>query len=342
MTRDGISCLAFHPSSSRLLIAAADKQGKVGLWDIDHPVDSSSSDSSSSSSSSSYDGILMFEPHRDYVSSLRWTNPHTLISGSYDGTVRTLDVNTGVWGLVPGVPEEDNNWSAGDVSADGSVLYLATSDGGLSVVDARSSSSSSGSGSGGSVVIANRKVNTLHLHANQRHLASSASDGSVAVWDVRNLAAAAGGGGGKSRSSSKAAKPLCSVGHAKSSQGAYWCPDGSGRLLSISFDDTLRVWQDPAGPDSSCKLQQARVIKHNNNTGRWVVPFRPAWSPAGDAVLTGDMKRGVALFDAASGAQKCLLASEYLTAIPSRLALHPAGLPVMAAATSSGRVHIWR
>lgn len=32
----------------------------------------------------------------------------------------------------------------------------------------------------------------------------------------------------------------------------------SGRLLSISFDDTLRVWQDPAGPDSSsCKLQQA-------------------------------------------------------------------------------------
>lgn len=85
-----------------------------------------------------------------------------------------------------------------------------------------------------------------------------------------------------------------------------------------------------------------RVIKHNNNTGRWVVPFRPVWSPAGDAVLTGDMKRGVALFDAASGAQKCLLASDYLTAIPSRLALHPAGLPVMAAATSSGRVHIWR
>jgi hypothetical protein len=29
VTRDGISCLAFHPSSSRLLIAAADKQGKV-------------------------------------------------------------------------------------------------------------------------------------------------------------------------------------------------------------------------------------------------------------------------------------------------------------------------
>jgi hypothetical protein len=32
MTRDGVSCLAFHPSSSRLLIAAADKQGKVRMW----------------------------------------------------------------------------------------------------------------------------------------------------------------------------------------------------------------------------------------------------------------------------------------------------------------------
>jgi hypothetical protein len=84
------------------------------------------------------------------------------------------------------------------------------------------------------------------------------------------------------------------------------------------------------------------VVKHNNNTGRWVVPFRPAWSPAGDALLVGDMKRGVALFDAAAGAQLGLLSAEPLTAIPSRLALHPAGLPVLAAATSSGRVHIWR
>jgi hypothetical protein len=66
-----------------------------------------------------------------------------------------------VWGLVPGIPEDDNNWSAGDVSADGAVLYLATSDGGLSIVDSRSNSSSIG----GSVVIANRKVSGLVLPA---------------------------------------------------------------------------------------------------------------------------------------------------------------------------------
>lgn len=30
MTRDGVSCLAFHPGTDKLIIAAADKQGKVG------------------------------------------------------------------------------------------------------------------------------------------------------------------------------------------------------------------------------------------------------------------------------------------------------------------------
>jgi hypothetical protein len=81
------------------------------------------------------------------------------------------------------------------------------------------------------------------------------------------------------------------------------------------------------------------LIKHNNNTGRWVMPFRPAWAPAGDVVCVGDLKRGVAVFKD-SGAPVGVLSAEPLTAIPSRLAMHSQGL--LAAATSSGRVHIFR
>jgi hypothetical protein len=60
------------------------------------------------------------------------------------------------------------------------------------------------------------------------------------------------------------------------------------------------------------------------------------------------MKRGVAAFDAATGARLGLLAAEHLTAIPSRLAAWPGaagggqGRPMLAAATSSGRVHVFR
>ena len=35
VTREGISHLAFHPTSSDLVIATGDKQGHVALWDVD-------------------------------------------------------------------------------------------------------------------------------------------------------------------------------------------------------------------------------------------------------------------------------------------------------------------
>lgn len=95
------------------------------------------------------------------------------------------------------------------------------------------------------------QVNTLHLQSNLYHLASSSSDGTVAVWDVRNMGAAGHSSG--SNSKPRRATSVCKVSHQKSSQGAYWCPDGGCRLLSISFDDTLRVWKDPAG---KAQLQQ--------------------------------------------------------------------------------------
>lgn len=35
VTRDGISHLQFHPTSSDLVIATGDKQGHIALWDVD-------------------------------------------------------------------------------------------------------------------------------------------------------------------------------------------------------------------------------------------------------------------------------------------------------------------
>lgn len=42
-------------------------------------------------------------------------------------------------------------------------------------------------------------------------------------------------------------------------------------------------------------------MRHDNNTGRWVLPFRACWTAAGDGVVVGNMKRFVDVFDAASG-----------------------------------------
>lgn len=74
---------------------------------------------------------------------------------------------------------------------------------------------------------------------------------------------------------------------------------------------------------------------------RWITPFRAVWGPGADFVAVGNMKRGVDMYDASTGRAVALLGSEFMTAIPSRLTAHP-HLPVIAAATSSGRVHVFR
>lgn len=86
-----------------------------------------------------------------------------------------------------------------------------------------------------------RKVNTLQLHLDQVHLLGSASDGTVAVWDVRQLAKTSSAVSSGS-SKAKTCKHVAAGHHMKSSQGAYWEPGGGRRVLSISFDDTLKIW----------------------------------------------------------------------------------------------------
>jgi WD40 repeat protein len=64
-----------------------------------------------------------------------------------------------------------------------------------------------------------KKINTLHLEPlSERELASSCSDGSIAVWDVRKLAAANG----------DAVQPTATAGHSFTCQAAYFAPDGTG------------------------------------------------------------------------------------------------------------------
>ena len=58
-------------------------------------------------------------------------------------------------------------------------------------------------------------------------------------------------------------------------------------MLTTSRDNTLRIWDGAKG------LAERVVIKHNNNTGRWISPLRAVWSPAGDAVICGNMGRMV-------------------------------------------------
>lgn len=90
VTPDRIYYVTTHPSESKLLCCAGDKQGYVGLWDVDAP-------STDDSGVSNNHGVSLFRPHGRPISCLEWLNNDSLISASYDGSVRRLNVEKGVF-----------------------------------------------------------------------------------------------------------------------------------------------------------------------------------------------------------------------------------------------------
>lgn len=120
----------------------------------------------------------------------------------------------GIWELLAGPdgPHDGDGWSAAAAAPGGSgdVVHLATAGGALALLDTRA-----GGFAGRALTIATRKVNTLAAHAGGTLLLSAATSGAVAVWDVRKLAF---GAQGPRPGAARAPKPLCEIGHDKSSQ----------------------------------------------------------------------------------------------------------------------------
>lgn len=84
VTPDRIYSVAAHPSEDKLIACAGDKWGYVGLWDVDAPPNDNDNN-----------GVSLFRVHSRPVCGLQWATHDTMISASYDGTVRRLNVEVG-------------------------------------------------------------------------------------------------------------------------------------------------------------------------------------------------------------------------------------------------------
>jgi WD40 repeat protein len=315
--------MAPYDPDGPLLVAAGDKDGNIGLW----RVDNEDAGVSQEDGDGSEDGVLFYKPHGSYVCHLKWGRGGLggkLITAAYDGVVRALDVQGGEQCFKElFVTDDEDEFSGCDVSADGRTIHLVDNHGNYHVVDARSGKLASAA-----VQLHEKKINTVHLEPGaERTIATSCGDQTVCVWDVRKTG--------------KGAKPLSRLQHSKSCQAAYFSPDGKGSLLTTCYDDLLRVWR-PKGGAIDEDPKSALKIKHNNQTGRWVLPFRAVWTPGSDGAVIGSMKREVEVFDAAKGTLAAKLSdAERMTAIASRFAVHPTR-NIIAAGTASGRIHIYR
>ncbi|XP_020864865.1 WD repeat-containing protein 76 isoform X2 [Phascolarctos cinereus] len=310
--RSRISSMAIHPSETRTLVAAGDKLGQVGLWDLTQEPRE--------------DGIFTFTLHSQVVSCLNFSpaNPAHLLSLSHDGTLRCGDFTRAVFEEVYRNEERDSSYFD-FLAEDASTLIVGHWDAGVAIVDRRTPGTSHEQFFNSDMSV----IRTLQVHPVNRHYFIAAGARDVHIYDLRHLR-------------SKRMKPLISVTeHMKSLASAYFSPVTGNRVVTTCADDNLRVFDTSS---VSSKIPLLTRVRHNNSTGRWLTRFRAVWDPKQeDCFIVGSMARprSIDVFHESGELVHSFRDGECLASVCSINVMHPTQ-NILAGGNSSGRIHIFK
>ncbi|XP_078666187.1 WD repeat-containing protein 76-like isoform X2 [Branchiostoma floridae x Branchiostoma belcheri] len=317
VTPERIFSVAVHPSTTKMLVCAGDKWGRLGLWDVE--------------SQDGDDGVYLYNPHSRPINCLQFSPVHhgKLYMCSYDGTMRCAEFEKDVFSEVYSTEE------GADVlvkyfdflSEDGTTCLLGLSDGDVAIVDTRTK----GCEAEHLYPAHERTIKTVSVHPTQRHyFVSCCNDSNVYIYDLRNM---------KKKGSQQFVASLYQ--HSRSVSSAYFSPASGSRILTTCFDDRIRVFDTSAIGQQTVK--PLRELRHNNQTGRWLTPFRAVWVPGRDDLfVSGSMKqpRQIELYSDQTSLLHTFTSPDYLTSICSINAFHPTQ-SLLAGANSSGKVHVF-
>ena len=332
-----------HPSSERLIIAAGDKSGYIGLWDVDSDKTSASATSSKKAKEVGVGGVFKYRFHVGNICRIfSWNNdPSKVHSVSYDGTIRTLDFEKPEAAFTASfiAPEGIEDMFYTDAceyispSTPGSVtnkVFTCSSDGFVRLVDFRMKQSTYA----WSTEYDSKIQSVQHFPTDENlYMCAFAGQGAdISIYDIR-------------KQSAKAGKSVVSMsGHTKSMNAAYASPDGK-YIVSVSQDNTIKLWYDFMSTKKG--VVPSYRVNHDNHTGRWLSTFRPVWDPKhAHAFVMGSMARPrmIEVFtvnEKTNTMSAVNLKAEFLGSVCSRNAVHPSQ-DIIAASNSSGRVHVLR
>ncbi|KAM8804357.1 WD repeat-containing protein 76 [Eudromia elegans] len=304
-----VCSMAIHPAESALFVAAGDKLGQIGLWNLDCKTE---------------EGTHVFIPHNYPVSCMHFSpaNPAHLVSLSYD-SLRRGDVTRAVFDEICRSEESFSSFDFLDENA--SSVIVGHWDGDVAVVDVRTPGTSSEL----SANIGFKRTRTVHVHPVNKQYFVAAGSLDVCIYDVRYL-----------RASGSA--PVSSLeGHSKSVASAYFSPATGSRVVTVCADDRLRTY------DTSClssTIEVLSTVRHNNNTGRWLTRFRAIWDPKQeDCFVVGSMARPrqIEVFRDTGKLLHSFYNVDYLGSVCSINVVHPTK-NILVGGNSSGRLHVFR
>ncbi|GJN69907.1 hypothetical protein PLICBS_003959 [Purpureocillium lilacinum] len=337
ITPQRVYALGFHPTEDKPIVFAGDKEGNMGVFDGSQTtpeVDDEDEDADIPDPV-----ISAFKTHARTITSFVFspTDSNAVYTSSYDSSIRKMDLEKGLSLQIfaPADENEDLPISALDMAAtEPNVLYFSTLEGGVGRYDIRTPVSQE------IWQLSEQKIGGFSLHPLQPHLLATASlDRTMKVWDLRKIQ---GKGDMRHPALLGEHESRLSVSHASWSAG--------GHVATSSYDDTVKVYDFSSasgwkpGQDISPKaMEPAHIIRHNNQTGRWVTILKPQWQKRPhDGIqkfVIANMNRFVDVF-ASDGSQLAQLDGDNITAVPAVAHFHPT-LDWVAGGNGSGKLCLW-
>lgn len=307
--------------------------GNVGIFDASQEVAEDDEDGDIPQPE-----ITAYSIHSKTITSLVFpADGNSLYSGSYDSSIRKLDLQKGV-AVEAYAPESvDIDLAISSIAippTEPNLVFFSTLEGSLGRHDMRTPKDTE------IWQLTDKKIGGFSLHPLYAYLAATASlDRTLKIWDLRKIT-----GKGESRAPHLVAEheSRLSVSHASFSP--------AGHVATSSYDDTVKIysftdagsWKAGHDVDGS-HVEPTDTIKHNNQTGRWVTILKPHWqekpSDGIQKFVIGNMNRFVDVY-ASSGEQLAQLGGDGISAVPAVAQFHPSK-DWVAGGTASGKLCLW-
>lgn len=338
ITHKRITAINFHPAVEDRIVAAGDTNGNLGLWAPD----------SSSSSDDAEPSITILRPHGKNISKIVTPRNHLekLYSASYDGSVRSLDLNKLSSSEVVSLNDSygsDYGISDMNISSENpNLLYLSTLEGVFTRIDIREKPRDPEY-----LRLHDKKIGGFAINPQALYqIATSSLDRSMRIWDLRKVNSLIYSEYEDQRSphmygNYTSRLSISTVGW--NSENRLVCNGYDDQICIFNYNKSpeITLWSDDFMPDykRTSRKQSANEdeivlpnnllpvnkIKHNCQTGRWVSILKARWQEdPQDGVqkfIIGNMKRGMDVFDQEGNILGHL--NDNMGAVPAVCSLHP-------------------
>ena len=235
ITPERIYSLAFHPNQDKPLVFAGDKLGNLGIFDASQQNENgikTEDDGEDDGDDAWEPAITTFKIHTRTISAFHFPAhaPTSLLSCSYDSSIRRLDLEKGaaVEVYAPSDKGADEPLSGVELSStDSNILHFTTLSGLFGMHDIRTPTHETIE----MIQLSEKKIGGFSLHPKQPHILATASlDRTLKVWDLRHIT-------GK-----KANRMPTLIGeHTSSLSVSHAAFNPAGQIATASYDDTVKI-----------------------------------------------------------------------------------------------------